>query len=211
MIKLIIIIIILTFFMALSAEENLRHGLGFTGGMISGSGFSYRQMNENYGFQFAIGAITLGDMDDVEMESSMPGEVWTDTTQTHTETIEDEGIFYHTNLGASYYKFLHKGEKSVFYALIGAALYTNFGTITEQDYVYTYNENTGMWDSAIGTATENEEITLRTNFGIGIGIDYKLTENIHINLDWPFVYSRCEDDFDLIMYIPQAGIHYYFK
>ena len=52
---------------------------------------------------------------------------------------------------------------------------------------------------------------IRTNIGIGIGIDYQLTDYIHINLDWPFVYSRGEDNFDLIMYIPQAGIHYYFK
>ncbi len=75
--------------------------------------------------------------------------------------------------------------------------------------MYTYNEDTGMWDSEIGTATENKETTLRTNFGIGIGIDYKLTENIHLNLDWPLVLSKSDEDFDIIMYIPQAGIHYY--
>ena len=197
-------IVILTFAFILSAEENLRHGLGFTGGMISGSGFSYRQMNENYGFQFALGAITLGDNDEPDFaENGFWGE---DTLGTYT--MEDDGIFYYTNFGASYYKFLHKGEKSLFYFLVGTAAYINFGSVEEQ--VYGYNQDTQLWET-LGEPTEEKEVTTRINFGIGIGIDYKLTDNIHINLDWPFVYSRGEDDFDLIMYIPQAGIHYYFK
>lgn len=202
--KLLILIIILTFSFALSAEENLRHGLGFTGGMISGSGFSYRQMNENYGFQFALGAITLGDGDDIEFDEIG---FWEEDTLS-TYSIEEEGTFYYTNFGASYYKFLHKGEKSIFYFLVGTAAYINFGSVEEQ--IYGYNQDTQLWE-ALGEPTEETEVTIRTNFGIGIGIDYMLTENIHLNLDWPFVYSRCDDDFDLIMYIPQAGIHYYFK
>ena len=198
------LIIILTFALVLSAEEDLRHGLGFTGGMISGSGFSYRQMNEIYGFQFALGAITLGDNDEPDFaENGFCGE---DTLGTYT--MEDEGVFYYTNFGASYYKFLHKGEKSLFYFLVGTAAYINFGTVEEQ--VYKYNADTEMCEP-FGEPTEEKEVTTRINFGIGIGIDYKLTDNIHFNLDWPFVYSRCGDDFDLIMYIPQAGIHYYFK
>ncbi len=202
--KLIMLIIILTFLLFLSAEENLKHGLGFTGGMISGSGFSYRQMNENYGFQFALGAITFGDGDEPDSEEN--GFWGEDTLDTYT--MEDEGVFYYTNFGASYYKFLHKGERSLFYFLAGTAAYINFGSVEEQ--IYEYNPDTQSWETS-GEPTEETEVTIRTNIGIGIGIDYKLSENIHLNLDWPFVYSRCEDDFDLIMYIPQAGIHYYFK
>lgn len=202
--KIMMFIIILTFLLVLSAEENLRHGLGFTGGMISGSGFSYRQMNENYGFQFALGAITIGEGDDIEFDEIG---FWEEDTL-DTYTMEDEGVFYYTNFGASYYKFLHKGEKSLFYFLVGTAAYINFGSVKEQ--IYGYNPDTQLWET-LGESTEETEVTVRTNFGIGIGINYKLTNNIHLNLDRPFVYSRCYDDFDLIMYIPQAGIHYYFK
>jgi len=204
--KIIILIALLTFALLLTAEENLRHGLGFTGGMISGSGFSYRQMNEIYGFQFAFGAITIGDNDDIDFEDEYDDYWWHDTGSNHI--MEDEGIFYHTNFGASYYKFLHKGKKSTFYFLVGAATYMNFGKVEEQ--VYQYNDDDEIWEP-LGEPTEENEVNIRANVGFGIGIDYKLTDNIHLNLDWPLVFSKSDENLDIIMYVPQAGIHYYFK
>jgi len=188
--KILILITILALAMILSAEDELRHGLGFTGGMISGSGFSYRQMNETYGFQFAFGAITIGDTDDTYFEDEYDSYWWQNSGSTHI--MEDEGIFFHTNFGASYYKHLHRSEKSTFYFLVGTAAYINFGEVSEQ--IYQYNE-----------------VNIRANVGFGIGIDYKLTQNIHLNLDWPLVFSKSDENFNIIMYIPQAGIHYYFK
>jgi len=102
--KLLILMIILTFTLILTAEENLKHGLGFTGGMISGSGFSYRQMNETYGFQFAFGAITFGDTDDNYFEDDYDYYWWHETGSTHT--IEDEDlniIMYVPQAGIHYY------------------------------------------------------------------------------------------------------------
>lgn len=204
--KLLLIISIFTLVFTLSAQENFKHGLGFTGGMISGSGFSYRQMNETYGFQIALGVITLGDDDDIDFEESGGHYGWSDTTSTHI--MEDEGISYLTNIGVSYYKHLHRGEKSTFYCLAGTAAYMDFGEIREQ--IFVYNTDDGIWETS-GEPTEETEFNLRFNVGIGIGIDYKLTENISLNLDWPLVFSKSDEELDIIMYIPQAGIHYYFK
>lgn len=203
--KIMILITIIFLSLILSAEE-FEHALGFTGGMISGSGFSYRRMKENYGYQVAFGAITMGDTDDTDFEDSYEQYWWPDTTSVNT--LEDEGAYWNANIGVSYYKHLHKGENSTFYCLLGTAAYMDFGAIQEQNYEY--NEDLQIWETS-GEPTENNEFNVRAHFGFGIGIDYKLTENIRLNLDWPFVFSKYDDNFDIIMYIPQAGIHYYFK
>ena len=49
------------------------------------------------------------------------------------------------------------------------------------------------------------------NIGAGFGIEYKLNENIRLNLEWPLCFSFYEDQTRIIMYMPQGGIHYYFK
>ena len=57
--KKILILLLLINSFAFSQFSDLSHGLGFAAGMPSGTGFSYRQMNENYGFQVTMGALAI--------------------------------------------------------------------------------------------------------------------------------------------------------
>lgn len=45
-------------------------------------------------------------------------------------------------------------------------------------------------------------------FGVGPGVELELFKNIRFAVELPFTYNN---DNELIMYIPQGGIYYYFK
>ena len=55
--KLLPLLLISSF--AFSQFSDLTQGLGFAAGMPSGTGFSYRQMCENHGFQITTGALAF--------------------------------------------------------------------------------------------------------------------------------------------------------
>lgn len=69
--KKILLLLLLSSSITFSQSQELTQGLGFAGGMPSGSGFSYRQMNENYGFQVTFGMMVFqeDDFEDYSNES----------------------------------------------------------------------------------------------------------------------------------------------
>ncbi|MCK4956257.1 MAG: hypothetical protein KAS49_01385 [Candidatus Cloacimonetes bacterium] len=62
--KIIIITIILMSLSALWSQPNFHKAFGLSYGMATGNGFSYRQINNDYGFQ-ATGAIALTDEESI--------------------------------------------------------------------------------------------------------------------------------------------------
>ncbi|MBC8312649.1 MAG: hypothetical protein H8E33_00190 [Candidatus Cloacimonetes bacterium] len=61
---------------------------------------------------------------------------------------------------------------------------------------------------------ESKEFDYTINTGFGIGMEWQIlknNENFILSFEWPLVFSFKKDDFSIMMYIPQAGIHYYFK
>ncbi|MBT3168725.1 MAG: hypothetical protein HN952_00130 [Candidatus Cloacimonetes bacterium] len=165
--KTILIIAVILFVVGLSATD-FKHSLGFAGGMISGSGFAYRQMNDNYGFQVTFG-ITMSDED------------------------------YFGSVGFEYIKPLHTGNRTKFYVLTGVSSYFSY---YEDDYYY-YDDD----------VSKTQEFDVIFNTGLGIGIEWQIlpnNPNFKFSFDWPIVLSFDEDKFNIFMYIPQGGIHYYF-
>ena len=202
----LIIIILLALSMLTAEEKELEYGLGFSGGLISGSGFSFRKLNDDFGYQINLGAL----MDNSsECDDCFPENY-------HGEWIEDDDSFTdysygnttHANLGINIYKPLHNGKRSKLYLLAGTAGYFFREKISEQDY--TYNDIDSLWVQT-GQRRDATETEFTLNLGAGFGFDYKLSENIKLNLEWPLVFSFPEDDMRIYMYIPQVGIHYYFK
>ena len=199
--------ILLTLFLLSADEKELEYGLGFAGGMISGSGFSFRKLNDNFGYQINLGAL----MDNTsQRDDYFPEEYSGDWI------YEEDGIYtdysygssFHINLGINVYKPLHQGERSRFYLLAGAAGYLFREEVSQQDYIY--DDVDSVWVKSGQLRKENDnEFTF--NVGAGFGIEYKLSENIRLNLEWPLVFSFIEDDMNIYMFIPQGGIHYYFK
>jgi len=202
--KVILAILALIIATILMAEEQNKHGLGFAGGMISGSGFSYRYLGENHGYQINLAGISSG-YDDDKFPESMTYE-GIDQNDIYTEQHDGRETFL--NIGINYLKPLHATIKSTFYALGGAAIYYNSNETYEQDYTFDPSQDTFLPTSDIREISDKET---RVNFGVGIGIVYNLTNNISLFVDWPLVASYNGENMDLFMAIPQGGIHYFFK
>ena len=205
--KILILLITLLIITVLVAEEkDYKLGLGFGGGMISGSGFSFRKLSDKGGFQINFGAIMQNNKDCEGCFDDVGWYSFEDTTKTFTETNYDG--FGNVNLGVNLYKTLHNGKRSKLYLLGGVAGYLNFEKSYTQEFEY--NENSQTWEK-IGDIKKNNENDYRLNLGFGFGFDYKISTNISVNLEWPLVFSLTGKEVDIFMYIPQAGIHYYFK
>ena len=161
--KIVIVLTMLVTVIVISAEEKeYQYGLGFGGGMISGSGFSFRKLNDNGGFQVNFGLMKYDH-------------------------------FGNRNIGVNLFKTMHCSKRSKLYVLGGAALYNTYEDDNWYDDYYDDNSNTAI------------------TVGGGFGFDYKLSEYIRFNFEWPVTFFFSTGNTNIYMYIPQAGIHYYFK
>ena len=195
---------------AFAQYSDLTQGLGFAAGMPSGTGFSYRQMNENYGFQITAGALAFGDDDDGLPEERVVQvyDGWTpNTDEIITETSWDNDYFW-GNIGLTYFKPLHRAERSLFYGFAGVSAYYTTEKYVERDYKYFQETDATYTYKPIGDEKELRETDLDMFVGIGVGITYNITDNIRFSLELPFTVS---DQGHIWMIVPQGGLHYFFK
>lgn len=208
--KKILLLLLLSSSITFSQSQELTQGLGFAGGMPSGSGFSYRQMHENYGFQVTFGIMVFqeDDFEDYFNESYTGPYAPYDWTQDTSRIFTDES-YRDTrkwgNIGITYYRPLHRSNKSLFYGFIGGSTY--YTSQTYQTREYKYSMSSDSYDP-INKAKEVRENDFTFFAGIGLGIEYRITDNIRIHIEMPITIV---DNGNIFMYIPQAGIHYYFK
>lgn len=203
--------ILLTLLLAVTVSaQGTERALGFGGGMISGSGFSYRQYSGNLGFQVNIGALstTDGGSDFVDSQPVETGDgTWhPDTSNTWTES--QSGRFTNFNIGIQGLYSLHQSHKSKFYVLAGVAVYQSSEIEYEQDYRYTQISAT-TWDYVkVGAERKGKDTWTRVNIGAGIGFEYYISDNIHLAVEFPL--TRCSNG-DIFMHIPQGHLHYWFR
>ncbi len=189
-------ILLLTTTVWAQEELQLSKAIGFGGGMISGSGFSYRKIDDKGGFQINGGLIGWNRNETLPDESDL-------RFSDYVYTEYAWNMYINGNVGVNLYKTLRKAEKSTLYLLYGAAVYLE----AEQEISRRYQG--GHYISEEQTNWSNDLIF---NTGAGFGFEYHVTENIHLALEWPLILSLGgNSDFEIIMYIPQGGIHYYFE
>lgn len=209
--KLIITFILLISF-ALPQASELTQGLGFAGGMPSGSGFSYRQMNENYGFQVTTGAVAYGYDDQYYLPEARTEKYYNgwqpNTDEIYTERSWENYDHFWGNIGLTYYKPLHRAERSLFYGFVGISTYYTSEKYMEKDYKYFQETDSTYTYKPVGQEKEVRETDLYAFIGIGFGLSYNITENIRLSLELPFTVS---DQGHIWMIVPQGGLHYFFK
>jgi hypothetical protein len=196
---------------AFSQYSDLTQGLGFAAGMPSGTGFSYRQMGENHGFQITVGALAIGYDDEYTLPEEQVGQVYDgwkpNTNELYTENSWDNDHFW-GNIGLTYFKPLHRAEKSLFYGFAGVSTYYTTEKYVERDYKYFQETDSTYTYKPVGEEKELRETDLDAFIGIGLGITYNITNNIRFSLELPFTVS---DQGHIWMIVPQGGLHYYFK
>ncbi len=195
---------------AFSQFTDLTQGLGFAAGMPSGTGFSYRQMCENHGFQITAGALAFNYNDEYDYYfDESPRPIPTDYIPEMNYTQRSGGNdHFWGNIGLTYFKPLHRAEKSLFYGFVGASTYYTTEKYIERNYQYFLETDSTYIYKPIGEEKDLRETDLDMFIGVGLGISYNITENIRFSLELPFTVS---DQGHIWMIVPQGGLHYYFK
>ncbi len=132
--KTLILITMIITLSVLSAEE-LTHSIGMSAGYISGSGISYRQMNEKFGYQIAAGAYYSYEPEDEEEES-------------------DSEKYLGWNISGTYYYILKNWQTSRFYLLAGTTIFDVYDTTQNEFGDYEEDEDETYINVGIGIGLE---------------------------------------------------------
>lgn len=206
--KKIILPLFIIISFAFSQYSDLTQGLGFAAGMPSGTGFSYRQMNENHGFQITAGALAYSYDDENYLEEDpYYYEMEQKSDEIYTRQTGESNNFW-GNIGLTYFKPLHRAEKSLFYGFAAVSAYYTTEKYAERDYKYFQEADSTYIYKPISEEIELRETDLDMFVGIGVGLTYNITNNIRFPLELPFTISN---EGHIWMIVPQGGLHYFFK
>lgn len=203
----VIMILAAAFLTAAEHENNYNEtqAFGMHFGNISGNGYAYRIFLDNLGFQFVVGGFTAG-----SNNYSFPPRIirYDETNPPLTLTDTDNGRRYNFNIGANAIFPLKRTENFLFYAHTGLCwLYSD-----QKKYSQLYShDSTSTWYSyysPVGAVNTSNKIKSYVNIGVGPGVEMQLGKYFKIALELPITYTGQRE---LIMYIPQAGIYYYFR
>ena len=171
------------------SDFNYKNGFGFAAGATTGVGFAYRRhLTEKWGMQVA--GIFFADGDSLS-----------------------------ANLGATVMRTLHQTKKVRFYALSGVSAF--YSGDNEEDWDACNNEYPDYYEtgneSNFNNCLEDSESwrnETNVNFGIGIGIEFIVLDNIGISLELPLTVQLSFDDDGLndigVYPIPNGSLIYYF-
>lgn len=199
--KFILIIILIIIASALNAKDiAATRALGFHLGTASGNGYAYRLFKGDNGFQLVFGAMTIGD-DDVK---------FSDTIYRYegleTESVTKKGRRTGASVGLSYINVLVETLHSRFYVTAGASYLYSRRTDFTQEYI----ESTGSSSSYVksGVPTESKKNSDRWTLGVGPGMELYIDRNLRVSLELPITINSKSE---VVPYIPQVGIYFYFK
>ncbi|HOD18559.1 MAG TPA: hypothetical protein PKJ14_08010 [Candidatus Cloacimonadota bacterium] len=181
------------------ANPDSTHALGFHFGLVSGYGLSYRHFChegkfQNFGFQGVVGGYSSGKneaslkVQDAERE----GDYLIDT---------DAGRKYYINIGLNGIYELKRTSVFNFYLLGGM----DWSYETKKLYHQKYDPADS---SAYGNIYTDHKIKSLLSMGLGPGVEINLGRYFKLAVELPITYTG---EHNLVMYIPQAGIYYYFR
>ena len=186
------------------AAETTR-GLGLHFGTVSANGFSYRQFTGKNGFQATIGAITLGNNE---------ADLYPDYYGYHNGdpqiTVTEEGRRNNVNIGLNYLYTLANNPTGRFYVFGGASYLYSRVKQFERDYALVtgteYNDHYQLISSY--PPRESWENKGYYYVGAGLGFELSLGRGFKWAIEMPITVN---EDGEVMMYIPQSGLYYYFN
>jgi hypothetical protein len=203
----IILIVLAGLLVVLPASAEPAQGVGFAAGQLSGIGLSYRVMLEDYGFQVTVGGISLKDSG---YEESYPtrGYYDPDYPKNDLQGFTQEQWVRETdaNIGLMFMKSLHHANKTTLYVFTGFCAFFSWDTIEEQYYEPVFSDD---YYDYVPIGDPKTRVKQRNIFygGGGLGFEIRFTPNVRLAIEWPLTFTS---DGDFVMYIPQAGLHYFF-
>jgi len=180
-------------------EESRNTGLGFHFGTISGNGFSYRKYYDKGGLQVTLGGLTSGSK---EIDNSVYGNY----NGASTITITENGRKTKINSAINYVRTLDTNQVGRFYIVAGGSLLSSFIRQYEIDYQMVKGDHYTIIKDQPERKKWDSEYTYYVGFGLGF--DFDMGQNFHCTVELPLT---IDEDSEIRMYIPQAGIYYFFK
>jgi hypothetical protein len=208
-ISLVVVLVLLA--ASLSAKKyNDDNGIGLHFGTSSGSGYAMRWMGEQFGFQLTLGAYTKGSNKVVFQDPFRDYDA--DYTPDYTNHIwlKKGGRSTKAAIGLNGIVILDHFNKGSFYLMGGGSITTGKRTTFSARYKLdwagsNYNVYTRVETEPIRRGKESVGDWI---VGVGPGVEIGLTRHFRVAIEVPITYDDSED---IVMYIPQVGIYYYFK
>jgi hypothetical protein len=190
---LIVVSLLVIATLAFADDVDRRTALGLHFGTSSGNGYSMRWINGNRGLQCTFGAYTAGSNNNVDYDYDYYGqsELYSTTAEGRRAALE---------LAANYLHTLDEFPNGMLYIMAGGSCRYIQKRMFEVDIV----NHQVDWESE----RSYQKRELRWTIGAGPGFEIGYGSKFRLALEMPLTYNWKND---IIMYIPQVGIYYYFR
>jgi len=187
---------------ALSAEaDNTRMGIGLHFGTVSGNGYSMRWMGEDLGLQLTLGALTSGSNNVRFSNYYYPD----DDEAGSPISVEKKGRDRSLTGAINLIIMLDHFKRGRLY-LAGGCSYTNYKKrVFTMDYIESSYNNYVLVE---GSRREEDVLEHRWTAGLGPGVELGISSHFRIAFEVPITYNYKDD---IVMYVPQVGLYYFFK
>lgn len=203
--RYLLILIMALLCTGLLAQYRGSRSLGIQFGTSSGSGYVMRWIGETHGLQATLGASTSGDND-----VKFPENLWEEDVETAAQSVNYERKGRKTSLtaGLNYIYILDESAKTRFFIALGGS----YKIAREKIFARRYNRITSTYyeyelDYTVPMSEEIHKKDVWT-VGAGPGFEFVLDRHFRFTIDLPITYNSDEE---IVMYIPQVGLHYYFR
>ncbi len=201
---LLLLLLVLGLTATLAAEPiGYKTALGLHFGTSSGNGYSMRWMGRNHGIQGTLGAYTAG-KNTVMFDAPYAYDYIDDVV-----TVREKGKEGSVILGLNYMYMLDHFRSGRLY-IFGGGSYQYYQKRTHyMDFQRVPDGTDGQHFIAVpNTKTSELERQHRWTVGVGPGFEFDLGSQFRMSFELPITYNWKDD---IVMYIPQAGLYYYFK
>ena len=193
---LIVVSLLVIATLAFADDVDRRTALGLHFGTSSGNGYSMRWINGNHGLQCTFGAITTGSNKKVDYVDYEDDYHW--GSANYTATVE--GRRTALEFAANYLHTLDEYPNGKLYIMAGGSCRYIQKRMFEVDVINHHVD----WESE-RTYLKRQ---LRWTIGAGPGFEIGYNSKLRFALEVPLTYNWKDE---IVMYIPQAGIYYYFR
>ena len=189
----------------LLGQYNGSRSLGIQFGSSSGSGYVMRWIGETHGLQATLGASTSGDND-----VKFPEYIYEEDVDVSGASVNYDRRGRKTSLtaGLNYIHILDESSKTRFFIALGGS----YKIAREKVFTRRYNSlQSSYYDYSLDTTVPmTDEIRKKDvwTVGAGPGFEFVLDRHFRFTIDLPITYNSDEE---IVMYIPQVGLHYYFR
>lgn len=185
--------------------QRSRTAIGFHMGTTTSIGYAMRWMDQKSGYQITFGGYTFGN-NNVHFADEHYD--WNEEFGGDNQiTLEQEGRESAVNFGLNYLYMLDHFENGRLYVMAGGSYKYYQQKFFTMDYAQS-GSNSAFYEIVEDSEHERYRVEHRWTFGGGPGLELELGNNFRFAAELPITYNW---ENDIVMWIPQAGIYYYFK